>query len=229
MRSKSIGVRHAGVGEVRDLQAEPGDRRARAYATRVAPRRHVRPGRYPRDVPEWPSAASTRLHARVARLATARADGGPHLVPICFALDGDTLYSAVDHKREAFARLQRLANIEADPRVCVLVDRLRSEDWSRLWWARADGLARIVERSTSPSTRARSSSCSIAIRSTGTRPRSARRSRSRSPAGRAGRREPRAAIQLGPRRQAAAPQREAGERLEHQVVAAIAVMLPLGS
>jgi PPOX class probable F420-dependent enzyme len=81
--------------------------------------------------------------ARSARLATLRPDGGPHLVPICFALDGDTMYSAVDHKRKRSVVLQRLANIEADPRVCVLADHY-DEDWTRLWWARADGLARIV-------------------------------------------------------------------------------------
>jgi PPOX class probable F420-dependent enzyme len=81
--------------------------------------------------------------ARVARLATLRPDGAPHLVPICLALDGDTLYSAVDHKRKRTTGLQRLANIEADPRVCVLADHY-DEDWTRLWWARADGLARIV-------------------------------------------------------------------------------------
>ena len=64
-------------------------------------------------------------------------------MPICFALDGDTLYSAVDHKRKRSRALQRLANIEADPRVCVLADHY-DEDWTQLWWARADGLARIV-------------------------------------------------------------------------------------
>jgi PPOX class probable F420-dependent enzyme len=64
-------------------------------------------------------------------------------VPICFALAGDTLYSAVDHKRKRTTELQRLANIAADPRVCVLADHY-DEDWSQLWWARADGVARIV-------------------------------------------------------------------------------------
>jgi PPOX class probable F420-dependent enzyme len=81
--------------------------------------------------------------ARVARLATVRPGGGPHLVPICFALDGDTLYSAVDHKPKRTTELQRLANIATDPRVCVLADHY-GEDWSQLWWARADGIARIV-------------------------------------------------------------------------------------
>jgi len=81
--------------------------------------------------------------ARVAHLGTLRPDGAPHLVPICLALDGNTLYSAVDHKRKRTTGLQRLVNIEADPRVCVLADHY-DEDWTQLWWARADGLARIV-------------------------------------------------------------------------------------
>ena len=84
------------------------------------------------------------VDARVARLATVGADGRPHIVPICFALDGDTLYTAVDEKPKATRRLRRLANIEADPRVEVVIDHW-DEDWSRLWWVRLSGEARIVE------------------------------------------------------------------------------------
>lgn len=83
--------------------------------------------------------------ARVARLATAGADGAPHLVPFTFALlDGDTIVSAVDHKPKRTTALRRLANIAAQPRVAALADHY-DEDWSRLWWVRADGLARVVE------------------------------------------------------------------------------------
>jgi PPOX class probable F420-dependent enzyme len=92
-----------------------------------------------------PSTARARFaDARVARLATVRTDGSPHLVPICFALDGDRLYSAVDHKPKRSRALQRLENIAANPGVSVLVDEY-AEDWSRLWWVRADGVARVVE------------------------------------------------------------------------------------
>ena len=82
--------------------------------------------------------------APVARLATVDADGRPHLVPICFAIDGSTLYSAVDDKPKRTRRLKRLANIEANPQVEVLIDHYE-EDWSRLWWIRLRGTARIVE------------------------------------------------------------------------------------
>lgn len=83
--------------------------------------------------------------ARVARIATVSADGTPHLVPIVFALDGDVLYSAVDAKPKSSPKLRRLRNIEANPRVALLVDEY-DEEWQRLWWARADGTAQIVER-----------------------------------------------------------------------------------
>jgi len=82
---------------------------------------------------------------RVARLATADADGRPHLVPIVFAVIEDQLVTVIDGKpKTAGARLRRLANIAANPEVSVLVDGY-DEDWSRLWWARADGTARIIE------------------------------------------------------------------------------------
>jgi PPOX class probable F420-dependent enzyme len=81
--------------------------------------------------------------ARVARLATVSPDGRPHLVPIVFAVEGDTIYSVVDAKPKRTTSLQRLANIVANPAVSVLVDEYR-EDWTQLWWARADGTARVL-------------------------------------------------------------------------------------
>jgi PPOX class probable F420-dependent enzyme len=79
----------------------------------------------------------------VARLATVGAHGRPHIVPITFALDGDVIYSAVDAKPKTTARLRRLRNIAASPRVSVLADHY-DDDWDRLWWVRADGTASIV-------------------------------------------------------------------------------------
>jgi PPOX class probable F420-dependent enzyme len=80
--------------------------------------------------------------ARVARFATAGSDERPHVVPICFAIDGDVIYSAVDAKPKRSPDLRRLRNIEANPRVALLADHY-DEDWTRLWWARADGSARL--------------------------------------------------------------------------------------
>ena len=81
--------------------------------------------------------------ARVARLATASAQGRPHAVPLCFVLEGDAIYWAVDEKPKRTRELRRLRNIAENSRVSVLVDRYE-EDWSRLWWARADGEARLL-------------------------------------------------------------------------------------
>jgi PPOX class probable F420-dependent enzyme len=83
--------------------------------------------------------------ARIARLATADADGVPHVVPLVFALDGDTLYSAVDHKPKRTTELRRLRNVAANPRVAVLADHYADDDWDALWWARADGTGRVLE------------------------------------------------------------------------------------
>jgi PPOX class probable F420-dependent enzyme len=82
--------------------------------------------------------------ARVARLATLEEGGPPHLVPFCFVLAGDTLYSAVDRKPKRTGRLRRLDNVRARPDVTVLVDAYE-EDWSRLWWVRLRGRARVLE------------------------------------------------------------------------------------
>ncbi|MDW6058449.1 TIGR03668 family PPOX class F420-dependent oxidoreductase [Streptomyces sp. FXJ1.4098] len=81
--------------------------------------------------------------ARVARLATVDAGGRPHLVPVVFALTGDMVATAVDHKPKRSQRLRRLDNIRANPAVCLLVDGY-DEDWDVLWWARADGTARVL-------------------------------------------------------------------------------------
>jgi PPOX class probable F420-dependent enzyme len=80
--------------------------------------------------------------ARVGHLGTAAPD--PHVVPICFALVGETAYSAVDHKPKRSAQLRRIANIRATGRACVLVDEY-DEDWTRLWWVRMDARARVVD------------------------------------------------------------------------------------
>jgi PPOX class probable F420-dependent enzyme len=80
----------------------------------------------------------------VARLATVRADGRPHIVPVVFVLAGDMVFTAVDAKPKKSPRLQRLANIEFEPRCSLLVDHYE-DDWSRLWWVRADGEAAVLE------------------------------------------------------------------------------------
>ena len=83
---------------------------------------------------------------RVARLATADGAGRPHVVPVCYVLDGDNLYFTVDEKpkRAGGARLKRLSNIRENPQVALVVDRY-DEDWSRLGWVMVEGRAEVLE------------------------------------------------------------------------------------
>jgi len=93
--------------------------------------------------------------ARVVRLATVSEAGVPHLVPCTFALDGaavggDSVYVAVDHKPKSTTNLKRLRNIAANPHVAMLADHY-DDDWSLLWWVRADGVASVLDEPTAMS------------------------------------------------------------------------------
>ena len=82
------------------------------------------------DLPLW---AAEMLHdVRTAHLATADRSGRPLVVTICYVLDGDLLYSAIDAKPKTTRRLRRVRNIEENSRVSLIVDRWdeRSESFS---------------------------------------------------------------------------------------------------
>jgi PPOX class probable F420-dependent enzyme len=81
--------------------------------------------------------------ARVGRLATVTPAGAPHLVPCCFVLDRETVYSAVDGKPKSTLALRRLDNVRANPTTALLVDHY-ADDWSTLWWVRLDGQSRVL-------------------------------------------------------------------------------------
>ena len=80
----------------------------------------------------------------MASLATTDPDGRPHLVPIVFALEGETLYSAVDRKPKRSRTLRRIENARVRPDVTILVDHYE-EEWERLWWIRLRGRARVLD------------------------------------------------------------------------------------
>jgi PPOX class probable F420-dependent enzyme len=117
--------------------------------------RHPRPGknrpgqRKPKDSPTVQlaqSEASERLiTARIARLATTGGDSQPHLVPVTFAVDRDQACIAIDHKPKTTTNLRRLVNIRENPKVALLADHY-DEDWDQLWWVRADGRARVIDK-----------------------------------------------------------------------------------
>lgn len=90
------------------------------------------------------SASRRRLAAaRVGRLATVTSSGRPHVVPCCFVLDGERIYSAVDGKPKSTLALKRLDNVRANPAAALVVDHY-ADDWSQLWWIRVDGDAVVV-------------------------------------------------------------------------------------
>lgn len=76
-------------------------------------------------------------------MGTVWPDGRPHIVVCCFAVAGDVVYSAVDHKPKTTTRLQRLRNLSENAAVSLLADHY-AEDWTALWWIRLDGLGRII-------------------------------------------------------------------------------------
>jgi PPOX class probable F420-dependent enzyme len=93
-----------------------------------------------------PAEARRRFAAApVLRLATADIESQPHVVPCTFVVDGDCqVVIGIDSKPKASSNLRRLRNIAANPRVSMIVDHY-TDDWTRLWWARADGLATVEQ------------------------------------------------------------------------------------
>ena len=94
-----------------------------------------------------PRASRLIRSARVAHLATADAQGQPHVIPICFVYDGKNFYSPIDEKpkRAAPQKLRRLRNITANPKVAIVIDHY-NEDWNRLTYVLVFGKAKITVR-----------------------------------------------------------------------------------
>src|SRR5712691_12487913 len=82
---------------------------------------------------------------RVARLATADADGNPHVIPVCYAFDGTRFYIPLDEKpkRVAVSKLRRVRNIETRPEVALVIDQY-DDDWSRLGYILVQGQAEML-------------------------------------------------------------------------------------
>ena len=85
------------------------------------------------------------LGQRVARLASADARGEPHVVPVCFAVSGESVYITVDEKpkREPGRPLKRIRNLVENPAVALVADHYE-EDWRRLAWVMLRGRAEIL-------------------------------------------------------------------------------------
>lgn len=92
-----------------------------------------------------PEIAAFVERQRVGRFATVGSAGMPHVVPVCFTLLNGRFYIPIDEKPKSTTRLQRLKNIEGNPRVALVLDDY-SEDWSYLAWVMIRGQADIIER-----------------------------------------------------------------------------------
>ena len=93
-----------------------------------------------------PEAAEFIRAHRVARLATADASGAPYAVPVCYAFDGERIYTAIDlkPKRVDGRALKRVRNILENPQVALVIDDY-SENWSELAYVMVRGVADLVE------------------------------------------------------------------------------------
>ena len=91
--------------------------------------------------PDW--ARAFVATARVGRLATASADALPHVIPICYVLLGDTIYSVIDEKPKSGRRLLRLRNIDQTGQAALVVDHY-DDDWSQLAFVLMRGPARVI-------------------------------------------------------------------------------------
>jgi PPOX class probable F420-dependent enzyme len=73
-------------------------------------------------------------------LCTLHVERGIDAVPVVYVADHDGYVGVpVDRvKPKSSLRLQRIRNLEADPRATLLVEQWDRNDWSKLWWVRAE-------------------------------------------------------------------------------------------
>ena len=99
--------------------------------------------------PAWQAFSSRQMAflqaQRAGRLATATHAGRPHVIPVCYACDGASIYIALDAKpkRVAPQRLRRIRNILDNPQVALVIDRY-SDDWSELAYLLIHGVATLI-------------------------------------------------------------------------------------
>lgn len=91
--------------------------------------------------PAWARAFVSE--GRVGRLATASAEAAPHVIPVCYVLIGDVIYSVIDEKPKSGRRLLRLRNIDQTSQAALVVDHY-DDDWTHLAWVLLRGPARVI-------------------------------------------------------------------------------------
>jgi len=85
------------------------------------------------------------LAQRIGHLATTDADGEPHVIPVCYAYDGERFFIAIDEKPKQPGRtLKRVRNISETGRAALVIDRYDDTNWSRLAWLLVRGPAEML-------------------------------------------------------------------------------------
>jgi PPOX class probable F420-dependent enzyme len=101
------------------------------------------------ELPKW--AGSLLADSRVARLGLVDDDGAPRVLPVTYAIDGQSLVTAVDQKpkRRRGEQLARVRWLRARPTAALTVDHY-DDDWSALAWVQALGTVRVVDAASAP-------------------------------------------------------------------------------
>lgn len=86
------------------------------------------------------------LSHAVARLATADKNGQPHVIPFCYAFNGERFYFVVDEKpkRQTGKPLKRIRNMLENPQVALVIDDY-SDDWTQLAYVLVSGSPQVVD------------------------------------------------------------------------------------
>ena len=84
--------------------------------------------------------------SRVGRLGVVDDVGAPRVLPVTYAVDGETLVTAVDQKpkRRRGEELARVRWLRARPTAALTVDHY-DDDWSALAWVQALGAIRVLD------------------------------------------------------------------------------------
>lgn len=87
-------------------------------------------------------------------LSTVHPQRGVDAVPVVLAVVDQGVVLPLDTvKDKRGGTLQRVANVERDPRCALLADHY-AEDWSQLWWVRLHGRASLLSDDALPTARA---------------------------------------------------------------------------
>ncbi len=89
--------------------------------------------------------------SRVGRLGLLDDDGAPRVLPVTYAINGESLVTAVDQKpkRRSGEELARVRWLRARPTAALTVDHY-DDDWSALAWVQALGTVRVLDAAGAP-------------------------------------------------------------------------------